>query len=189
MKNPFNRKNIISIIDSECKKLVEDYNITLHKQVHNLAEEHNAKGTLNGGPFISRIEACISDQSKSVIDRIICSVKQEQINLNIKLRRHEWEELFGKIDVYANSIKKISIDILDEWNKRTANIDITIFKNSYNQWIVKYPSSELDLLKKKMMAQRDTVEVRTQKKALWISIWALIVSIVSIYISIKNMSQ
>ena len=176
-----NHKQIIDRIKNAEKKYNHIYHEELIKQYKNDKNICADNGILNSGAYVSIIDNSFSKIINTYIDNLLYEIKELPDRLNIKYSKKDHgimldfllNRVNGLVESYIRDFRNNDND------SNSTRSDESRIKNIRMNCSAKV-KRELDNILLEQKIKKDPREVQVQKKALWISIIAIIIAVISL---------
>ncbi len=182
------RKNVLAIYEKRLSNLVNETLDEINEEIVPIKTDFIKRGFFKSGPYLGKLIEFLSKKIIRSYEKSILMQKELSLNLNIKYKEIELEEMKSiLIDNYMTFIDKMK-DII------RANIDSELFNsfkdyinreiNNLKNEINKKIEQDINEFKMTLKERKDRPEVKQAKFANYLSIFALIIALISLIISI-----
>lgn len=184
-KNKGIRQKIIDILCDDIKKISDEYCVDYAKTIETKAEEFAANGLIKSGSFVEALNKTLAKELGEYFTKVIEIMNDFQTKLNISFNDNEFDYIEKYLQNMYQSLVRFSYEQRNKWlklsrNDAESNQPVTgIIPSSFP-----LISEEINKLKFINREKRDPVDILYQKKQYRLSVWAFIISLIAIVISV-----
>lgn len=184
------RNKVIAIYEKGISNLIDETCDEINEEIEAIKTDFVKRGFFKSGPYLDKLLDFLSKKIIRSYEKSILVQKELSLNLNIKFKEKELDEIKKLLlNNYMSFADKIKIYI-------RGNIDSDIF-NSFEDHIDRKINNvkneinikiEKDINEAKMTSKerKDRPEIRQAKFSNYLSIFAIIIAIISLIISISS---